>query len=95
MDEAKVKRVNRVLFDYLSGYLMMTGSETKRVKDLMPEYSLVDYLYFDPLNIVFDSLNLVEVVMALEEEFEVEMPDEVCEKVKTVGDLQRYFAGDD
>lgn len=33
-----------------------------------------------------DSLDTVELVMALEEEFDMEIPDEVAEKIKTVGD---------
>jgi acyl carrier protein len=33
-----------------------------------------------------DSLDLVELVMAFEEEFECEIPDEVAEKIKTVAD---------
>jgi acyl carrier protein len=33
-----------------------------------------------------DSLDTVELVMAFEEEFDVEIPDEVAEKIQTVGD---------
>ncbi|MEW6182759.1 MAG: acyl carrier protein [Bacillota bacterium] len=33
-----------------------------------------------------DSLDLVELVMAFEEEFELEIPDEEAEKIRTVGD---------
>ena len=33
-----------------------------------------------------DSLDTVELVMALEEEFDMEIPDESAEKIKTVGD---------
>ncbi|MGO0122173.1 acyl carrier protein [Desulfothermobacter acidiphilus] len=38
-----------------------------------------------------DSLDLVELMMALEEEFEMEIPDEEAEKIKTVGDAVRYI----
>ena len=38
-----------------------------------------------------DSLDLVEVVMALEEEFEAPVPDEEAEKIKTVGDAVRFI----
>ena len=38
-----------------------------------------------------DSLDTVELVMALEEEFNVEIPDEVAEKIKTVGDAVAYI----
>ena len=38
-----------------------------------------------------DSLDTVELVMALEEEFTAEIPDEDAEKIKTVGDLIKYI----
>ncbi len=38
-----------------------------------------------------DSLDTVELVMALEEEFGVEIPDEEAEKLMTVGDALRYI----
>lgn len=37
-----------------------------------------------------DSLDVVDLVMSLEEEFDCEIPDDVAEKIKTVGDLVRY-----
>ncbi len=37
-----------------------------------------------------DSLDTVELVMALEEEFSVEIPDSDAEKITTVGDAVRY-----
>ena len=37
-----------------------------------------------------DSLDAVEIIMAIEEEYGIEIPDEEAEKVKTVGDLVRY-----
>ncbi len=38
-----------------------------------------------------DSLDTVELVMALEEEFGVEIPDENAEKIRTVGDAMGYL----
>ena len=38
-----------------------------------------------------DSLDIVEWVMALEEEFDIEIPDEDAEKVTTVGDVVEYI----
>ena len=38
-----------------------------------------------------DSLDLVELIMALEEEFDMEIPDEDAEKIKTVGDAVDYI----
>jgi acyl carrier protein len=37
-----------------------------------------------------DSLDIVELVMAMEEEFEIEIPDEEAENIKTVGDAINY-----
>ena len=39
-----------------------------------------------------DSLDQVELVMALEEEFEIEIPDEDAEKVRTVQDAIDYIS---
>lgn len=38
-----------------------------------------------------DSLDTVELVMALEEEFDLEIPDEEAEKIKTVGDAIKHI----
>ncbi|CAE09761.1 acyl carrier protein [Wolinella succinogenes] len=38
-----------------------------------------------------DSLDVVELVMALEEKFNIEIPDEEAEKIATVGDVVRYI----
>jgi len=38
-----------------------------------------------------DSLDIVELVMALEEEFDIEIPDADAEKVSTVGDVVEYI----
>ncbi|MCL6614939.1 MAG: acyl carrier protein [Firmicutes bacterium] len=38
-----------------------------------------------------DSLDIVELVMALEEEFDMEIPDEDAEKIVTVGDAVNYI----
>ncbi len=38
-----------------------------------------------------DSLDIVELVMAMEEEFEVEIPDEEAEGIKTVQDAVNYI----
>ena len=38
-----------------------------------------------------DSLDIVELIMALEEEFDIEFPDEDAEKVATVGDVVNYI----
>ncbi|KUK56008.1 MAG: Acyl carrier protein [Atribacteria bacterium 34_128] len=38
-----------------------------------------------------DSLDIVELIMAFEEEFDIEIPDEDAEKMKTVGDAVKYL----
>jgi len=38
-----------------------------------------------------DSLDLVELVMALEDEYGIEIPDEDAEKIVTVGDALKYI----
>ena len=38
-----------------------------------------------------DSLDIVELVMAFEEEFGVEIPDDAAEKINTVGDANNYI----
>ena len=38
-----------------------------------------------------DSLDLVELVMAMEQEFDIEIPDEDAESIKTVGDAVNYI----
>ncbi|MFA6661073.1 MAG: acyl carrier protein [Bacilli bacterium] len=40
-----------------------------------------------------DSLDNVELIMALEEEFGLEVPDEEAEKLQSVGDVIRYIEG--
>ncbi|GLQ30700.1 acyl carrier protein [Litoribrevibacter albus] len=41
-----------------------------------------------------DSLDTVELVMALEEEFEIEIPDEVAQNVKTVEDVIKLITAE-
>ena len=38
-----------------------------------------------------DSLDVVDLVMSLEEEFDVEIPDEEVQNIKTVGDIVKYI----
>ncbi len=54
-------------------------------EDITPES-----LFLDDLGA--DSLDIVELVMALEEEFELEIPDEDAEKLETVGALIQYVS---
>ena len=38
-----------------------------------------------------DSLDTVELIMAFEEEFDIEIPDEDAENIRTVGDVIKYL----
>lgn len=38
-----------------------------------------------------DSLDIVDLVMSFEEEFDLEIPDEQVEKIKTVGDIVKFI----
>ncbi len=38
-----------------------------------------------------DSLDVVEMMMSIEDEFDVEIPDEEIENIKTVGDVVNYI----
>ena len=50
-----------------------------------------DSSFIDDLNA--DSLDMVELVMAMEQEFDIEIPDDVAEKVTTVKDAIDYILG--
>jgi acyl carrier protein len=58
------------------------GVEASEVK---PEASFID-------DLGADSLDIVELVMAFEEEFGVEIPDDAAEKIATVGDAIKYIS---
>ena len=49
----------------------------------------IDSTFIDDLGA--DSLDIVELIMAFEEEFNVEIPDNVAEKIKTVKDTVEYI----
>ena len=53
-------------------------------KDIKPESSFID-------DLGADSLGLVELVLAFEEAFEIDIPDEDTEKIRTVQDAITYI----
>ena len=40
-----------------------------------------------------DSLDIVELIMSIEDEFGIEVPDNAAEKISTVGDVVKYIEG--
>jgi acyl carrier protein len=54
------------------------------VEEINMESSFVD-------DLGADSLDIVELIMALETEFDIEIPDEDAEKITTVGDVVEYI----
>jgi acyl carrier protein len=55
-----------------------------KAEEVTPEASFVD-------DLGADSLDTVELVMAFEEEFGIEIPDEDAEKITTVGEAIKYI----
>ena len=55
-----------------------------KLEDIRNDASFVD-------DLGADSLDTVELVMALEEEFGTEIPDEEAEKLQTVGDVAKFI----
>ncbi|MDI6601422.1 MAG: acyl carrier protein [Thermoanaerobacteraceae bacterium] len=54
-----------------------------------PEEVALESSFIDDLGA--DSLDIVELIMALEEEFDLEIPDEDAEKISTVNDVVEYI----
>lgn len=74
----------------------MSEDVTQKVKDIIVEQLGVDASqvtesakFIDDLSA--DSLDTMELVMALEEEFSIEIPDEDAEKIASVGDAINYI----
>jgi acyl carrier protein len=68
----------------------------QRVKDIIVEQLGVNADQVTPEarfieDLGADSLDTVELIMALEEEFGIEVPDEQAEKLLTVGDVVKYI----
>ncbi len=52
--------------------------------EIVPEASFID-------DLGADSLDIVELVMAMEETFDIEIPDDDAEKIQTIGDAMSYL----
>jgi acyl carrier protein len=75
---------------------MMAESTEERVREIIvnelgvePEKVTPEASFVEDLGA--DSLDTVELVMAFEEEFGIEIPDEDAENLQTVGDAVRYL----
>jgi len=56
------------------------------VRDVTPEASILD-------DLGADSLDIVELVISLEEAFDIEVLDEEVEGMRTIGDIQQFVIG--
>ena len=56
------------------------------IRDVTPEASILD-------DLGADSLDVVELVISLEEAFDIEVGDEEVEGMRTIGDIQQYVLG--
>ena len=75
---------------------MATKAVEERVKEIICEQLGVEENEVTPAakfieDLGADSLDTVELVMAFEEEFDLEIPDEEAEKITTVGDAIQYI----
>ena len=71
-------------------------SVEQKVKQIIVEQLGVDEAQVDSTasfvdDLGADSLDIVELVMALEDEYGIEIPDEDAEKIETVGDAIKYI----
>ena len=69
----------------------------EKIRGLMAEQLGVDLGEMRPEATILedlgaDSLDVVEMVMALEDTFDIEVPDDDAEKMRTVGDVESYVA---
>lgn len=75
---------------------MDAKSVEERVKNIIVEQLRVEPEQVKPEaqfvnDLGADSLDTVELIMALEEEFDIEIPDEQAEKIKTVGEAIEHI----
>jgi acyl carrier protein len=76
---ADLEKITRRLKEIIAEQLGISEEE------IVPEASFVD-------DLGADSLDLVELIMALEEEFDMEISDEDAEKIQTVQDAINYIS---
>jgi len=75
----------------------VSGSLAQQIRELVSEQLGVDPAVLNSdANILedlgADSLDVVELVMAIEEAFDIEITDEDAESMRTIGDVEKYVA---
>ncbi len=74
----------------------MSGNIEERVRNIITDQLAVELDKVTPTasfieDLGADSLDIVELVMTMEEEFDLDIPDEEAEKIKTVGDVIKFI----
>jgi acyl carrier protein len=75
----------------------MSEALAEQIRKLVAEQLGVDRNQVTPQASILDdlgadSLDVVELVMAIEESFDIEIPDEAIETMRTIGDVETYVA---
>jgi len=75
----------------------MSDALATQIRELVAEQLGVDRNQVTPQASILDdlgadSLDVVELVMAIEESFDIEIPDEAIETMRTIGDVESYVA---
>ena len=82
--------------NYFGGVLSLSVSVCERLQKIIAEQLEIDEDDIRPDSDIIDdlgadSLDIVDLVMSIEDEFHVEIPDEAVEEMRTVDDAVRYI----
>jgi acyl carrier protein len=73
----------------------MPQTTLDRLRPIIAKYSTIDPFSLEPKTTIaslsLDSLDFVEIIMGAEEEFEITIPDEAAERMRTVQDVIEYI----
>ena len=91
-----VDKINKIFINKLTKRNKMSDDISSKVKKIVADHLGIDEVkvveeanFIDDLGA--DSLDTVELVMAFEEEFEIEIPDEEAEAIQTVQNAVNYI----
>ena len=84
--EVNLEKINSKVLEVITKTLNSKVNDTNK-----PQEAITINSAFDKLPMM-DSLDQVEIIMAIEEEFGCEIPDEKAEKLKTIQELADYIA---